>query len=327
MRRYLRERLAAWVRRRQGPDAPPVTLHRRRIYILPTRAGIGFGFLLFFMLVAGLNYANSMTLFLTFLFAGFALVSMHQCHRNLLGLSIVSAEALPVFAGQPGTVPLAIASNASFMRHRIEALIGEMGPAFTDIPAGAQRALAVAVAPAKRGLVSIDRIQIATRHPYGLFRAWTWLHLPLDMVVYPRPEGARPMPAIAGPESGAQEVRMTGTDEWLGLRPFRDGDSPRQVAWKAYARGAPLLVKEYSAIGSELRVFDFHALGELHTELRLEQLARWVVDAETRGERYAVILPGERIEADHGVEHRHRCLTALALHGVKRGSHAKAASR
>jgi uncharacterized protein (DUF58 family) len=317
MKRYLRERLAAWVRRRQGPDVAPFTLHRRRIYILPTRAGIGFGLLLFFMLIAGLNYANSMTLFLTFLFAGFAVVSMHQCHRNLLGLSLVGAEALPVFAGQAGTVQVAIASNATFMRHRIEAVIGATGAAFADIPAGAQRTLGLTVAPAKRGLVRLDRIQIASRHPYGLFRAWTWVHLPLEMIVYPRPQGALPMPSIAGPESGERSIRMTGTDEWLGLRPFRDGDSPRQVAWKAYARGAPLLVKEYSAIGSELRVFDFHVLTDLHTETRLEQLARWVVDAEARGERYAVILPGERVEADHGREHRHRCLTALALHGVQ----------
>jgi uncharacterized protein (DUF58 family) len=327
MRRYLRERLAAWVRRRQGPDAPPVTLHRRRIYILPTRAGIGFGFLLFFMLVAGLNYANSMTLFLTFLFAGFALVSMHQCHRNLLGLSLTGAEPLPTFAGQAGTLQIALAGNAGFIRHRIAASVGDAGAAVAEIPASTQRTLGVTVAPAKRGVLRIDRVQIASEHPYGLFRAWTWIHLPLEMIIYPRPQGSLPMPAIAGPESGERSIRMTGTDEWLGLRPFRDGDSPRQVAWKAYARGAPLLVKEYSAIGSELRVFDFHVLSDLHTETRLEQLARWVVDAETRGERYELILPGERIEADHGTEHRHRCLTALALHGVKRDSHGQAVPR
>ena len=56
------------------------------------------------------------------------------------------------------------------------------------------------------------------------------------------------------------------------MRPFRDGDSPRQVDWKAYAREAPLLVKEYSAMGSELRMFDFSQLGNLGTEARLEQL-------------------------------------------------------
>lgn len=95
MRRFLRERVAGWIRRRQGADHPPITLHRRRIYILPTRAGIGLGLTLLFMLIAGLNYANSMVLFLTFLFAGFALVSMHQCHRNLLGLTLLGAEAPP----------------------------------------------------------------------------------------------------------------------------------------------------------------------------------------------------------------------------------------
>jgi hypothetical protein len=74
-----------WIRKRQGPDCLPLTLSRRRLYILPTRAGVGFGLLLVLMLVAGLNYANSIALFLTFLLAGFTLVTLHQCHRNLLG--------------------------------------------------------------------------------------------------------------------------------------------------------------------------------------------------------------------------------------------------
>ncbi|HEY2274425.1 MAG TPA: hypothetical protein VGH61_02885, partial [Steroidobacteraceae bacterium] len=58
-------RMAAWVRRRQGSDVLPVTLARRRLYILPTRAGFGFGFLWILMLLAGLNYGNSLALFFT----------------------------------------------------------------------------------------------------------------------------------------------------------------------------------------------------------------------------------------------------------------------
>jgi uncharacterized protein (DUF58 family) len=104
----------------------------------------------------------------------------------------------------------------------------------------------------------------------------------------------------------------------MSLRDFRDGDSPRQVAWKAYARGAPLLVKEYSSsIGAELRVFDFASLASLDLEPRLEQLARWVVEAEAQGQSYALIMPATRIEPDHGPEHRHRCLSALARFGTE----------
>jgi uncharacterized protein (DUF58 family) len=100
------------------------------------------------------------------------------------------------------------------------------------------------------------------------------------------------------------------------LRPFRDGDSPRQVDWKAYAREAPLLVKEYSSVGGELRVFDFDSLQALPLEAKLEQLARWVVDAEAGGERYGLQLPHSFIKPDRGPQHRHRCLAELALFGL-----------
>lgn len=73
------------MRRRQGLDHLPVRLERRRIYILPTRGGLAFGGLLLLMLLAGLNYTNSLALFLTFLLTAFALVVMQLCHRNLLG--------------------------------------------------------------------------------------------------------------------------------------------------------------------------------------------------------------------------------------------------
>ena len=96
-------------------------------------------------------------------------------------------------------------------------------------------------------------------------------------------------------------------------------DSPRQVDWKAYAREAPLLVKEYVQGASELRIFDFAQLGALDQETRLSQLARWVVDAEAHGERYGLMLPGAQIAPDRGPEHRHRCLATLARFGLERG--------
>ena len=39
----------------------------------------------------------------------------------------------------------------------------------------------------------------------------------------------------------------------------------------------------------------------------------WVVDAEARGDRYALVLPGLRIPPDRGPQQRHRCLAALAV--------------
>jgi uncharacterized protein (DUF58 family) len=87
------------------------------------------------------------------------------------------------------------------------------------------------------------------------------------------------------------------------------------VAWKAYAREAPLLVKEYRSVASPLRILSLDAARQRDIESRLSQLARWILDAEAAGELYGLELPGTRIPAHRGPDHRHRCLSALALYG------------
>lgn len=315
LRGFLRKQAASWARRRQGEDRPPIELDTRRVYILPTGVGLGFAAMLLVMLIAGINYANSLALFLTFLLAGFGLVTMHQCHRNLARTSIVSAATLPTFARTPGTLRVALKSDARFPRFGIEIDV-EGGPARQcHLQPHGEAELSVAVPAPKRGVVRIDRFRVSSTFPFGLFRAWSWVHMPLELIVYPRAHGTLPMPADRGIRNGTHSQGLSGSDEWLSLRPFRDGDSPRQVAWKAYARGMPLLVKEYSSMSAELRIFDMSQVKLADTEAKLEQLARWIVDAEARGERYGLVVPTRRLDPDSGPEHRHRCLTQLALFG------------
>jgi len=303
------------MRRRQGLDHLPVTLERRRIYILPTRAGLAFGGSLLLMLLAGLNYANSLALFLAFLLTAFALVVMQLCHRNLLGTEVTAATAPPVFARSAGALQLTLASHGNHERASLEAALTQGIVITADVGAGDRRRLELPLSATTRGIVRVERVRLSTAWPFGLFRAWTWVHAPVEMLVYPQPRGSLPMPAQSGLRTGMRALTGAGADEWMGLRPFRDGDSPRQVDWKAYAREAPLLVKEYAQGASELRWFDFATLVHLDIEQRLSQLARWVVDAEAHGERYGLGLPGVHLPPDRGPEHRHRCLASLAVFG------------
>lgn len=312
----VRQGAAEWARRRQGPDTLPLALGRRRLYILPTRAGIAFGALVVAMLIAGLNYANSVALLFAFLLAGFGLVAMHQCHRNVLGLSLLEAAATPLFAGSAGTLRLTLENGSRLTRYRVQAAVAGESAVAVDLPAGGRGWVELPVHAQKRGLQRIERLRVSSSHPFGLFRAWSWVHAPIAVMVYPRATGSLPLPADSAATAGALPRVAAGADEWLGLRPFRDGDSPRQVAWKAYAREAPLLVKEYGAAGSSLRLLCLEATRQADIESRLSQLARWVVDAEAAGDLYGLQLPGERIAAHRGPDHRHRCLAALALFGA-----------
>jgi uncharacterized protein (DUF58 family) len=315
MRAFMQRRMAAWIRRRQGTDLLPVTLHRRRLYILPTRAGLAFGALLLLMLIAGLNYANSLALLVTFLLAGLALVAMHTCHRNLLGLTVAELSSQDSFAGEHAELRLRLANGAAQPRFAIEIDGPGIAPVARTVAATGEVVVGVRIATPRRGLLPIGRLRIRSTWPFGLFRAWTWLHLAHAVTVYPRPAGHDPMPMAAGAGSGTAPREAGDIDEWATLRPFRHGDSPRQVAWKAYARGAPLLVKEYTASGNVERLFDFATLAGLDTEQRLSQLARWIVNCAADGEGFGLRLPQQFIELDQGMVHRQRCLRALALFG------------
>ena len=311
----LRSRFARWIRMRQGEDALPVDIHRRRLYVLPTRGGVLFAVGLLFMLVAGLNYSNGVALFLTFLLSGVALVAMHRAHRNLLGVELLQILPIGAFAGEPAGLQCVLRNPAKFMRYSFELSRGTRERALVDLEPQASASALLPIPTERRGVLRIERLRIATRFPFGIFEAWTYVHRVLEVEVYPRALGARPPPPAPGGDALERSVLAAGDEEWLGLRAFRDGDSPRQVDWKAYARGAPLLVKEYGALRGRPRVFDFAALSGLDTEARLSQLCRWILDAEARGNAYGLKLPHAEIPSGRGRQHRERCLSALARHG------------
>lgn len=307
--------VGAWARARQGEDALPLTLRPRRIYILPTRSGIVAGLLLFLMLLAGLNYNNSLALLLCFLLSGVALVSMYECHRMLLGLKVHGAQLAPTFAGRTGELTLQLVNEDARTRQRLALRCAPCATTPFELAAGATQAVRLTYLGERRGRQRLGRVELSCDAPLGLFRAWCWLHLPLEALIYPQPAGDRPLPPLRGaPSAGRQRATQRGEEDWAWLRPFREGDSPRSVAWKTFAHGGPLMVAQYEAPTGSQRILDFSTLGTLPLEARLSQLTQWVLDCERQGLSYALELPGRTLAARTGAAQRSACLEALALY-------------
>jgi uncharacterized protein (DUF58 family) len=296
-----------------------VRLVRRRLYILPTRAGAGFTLLVLGMLVAGLNYANSLALLGAFVLGAFVIVAMNACHRNLLGLEIVALHAEPAFAGEDARLLVEFSNPGRQMRGalEIEAIWGPEpilrgASQLARLPSAATARSTVSLRTSRRGVFDLQRLRLQSSFPFGLFRAWTWLHVSRELLVFPRPAGAQTPPADPGSRERLSPSRAAGGDEWQDLRPFRVGDSPRQVAWKIYARDLPLLVKVYGGQARESLHFDLAAVATPSREDALSQIARWIVDAESRGARYRLTLADQAFAEGRGGSHQRRCLEALA---------------
>ena len=112
--------------------------------------------------------------------------------------------------------------------------------------------------------------------------------------------------------------RLQDPQALLGRESFayrvQPGESLSRIAWKAWARGGELVVKEYVGAARAPILLDLAAAPGRDLEARLARLARWVVDAEERGDRYGIRLPDGEVGPGAGLTHRNRCLARLAIY-------------
>jgi uncharacterized protein (DUF58 family) len=301
--------------RGSGVEPGPVVLDRSRIYILPTRTGLVFAGMLALMLFGSINYNNSMGHLLTFLVGGMALVSILHTYRNLAGLGFTAGRTQPAFAGQRAGYELLIENPGTLRRPGIQLELSGEEAVVTDLDGQRTRSVLLWRNSTRRGVLPLGRCTVFTCYPLGLFRAWAFVELPLACSVYPRPGPARMLPQSPAYKPQQSGDKGRGVDDFVGFRPWRPGDSPRHVFWKAAARDQTLLVKQFGGDRADEIWLDWAALPDLGAEARLSQLCRWVIDAHRDHQPFGLRLPGSEIAIGSGAPHRQRCLEALARFG------------
>ena len=309
----LQRRLFRW----RSDGTAPLRLSQRRIFILPTRAGLLFAAALLAMLTGAINYNLALGHALVFLLVGLALTGMVHAFRNLHGLRIAPGRCVPVFAGEVAYFPLHLSNDRNTPRLALDLRAGDESRSVTAaVAAHGLSEIAVPVASVRRGWLDLPRTRLATRYPLGLFVAWSYLQPAMRCLIYPQPL-ATPLPIPQATNRSGDHQGDGGQEDFSGFRERQPADSPRHVAWKASARDAgqrPLLVKQFAGgAQSELQLDWVLTPDAVAPETRIAILAGWVLAADEEGACYGLRLPGDEIAPDSGEAHRHRCLETLAL--------------
>lgn len=313
----VRNALYHWLFQLRGPQTGTVVLVQRRIFILPTPQGLLFAAVLLLMLVGSINYALSLGFVLTFLLTALGVNAMVYTFRNLARLRVSAGRVHPVFVGETAKFSICIENFGRSERCAVGLTVDKRDATYVDVPAR-QVTLAVVGIPARRrGRMRPGRLTLFTRYPLGLYYAWSYLEFDTHCLVYPRPAATRlPLPG-AEPAAGDGAQRGQGREDFIGMRQYHPGDSPRHIAWKAAARGRELLTKQFSGRAETEVWFDWRLLPPtLGVEDRLSHLARWVLDAHAAGMTFGLRIPGRTVAQGSGSAQRDRCLEALALFGV-----------
>ena len=291
----------------------PLVLTQRRIFVLPTGQGLWFGALMSVMLLGAINYNNSMAFMLAFLLSSVAMVSVLHTYLNLAGLSIEPAGGTPAFAGGQAVFSLQLTNPSHRRRFALRLRTDRNSETHADAAPHDSHRLTLTVAAPRRGPLRLGTVTISTRYPLGLVRAWSYVDVDATALVYPKPWGDAPVIPGDGTGEAAQTTAEPGSDDFRGLRDYQQGDSPRHIHWKSLARTQQLLTKQFHAERSPELWLDWaNVSGD--DELRLSQLCRWIINAQTAGQRYGLRLPGKEIPPDNSPVHQQRCLAALALY-------------
>jgi len=296
-------------------SASSIRLGHRRIFILPTRLGLGFGLLLGAMLLTAMNYQNNLAYAFVFLTASAALTSALHTYANLAGVVLSPGRAPPVFAGQEAVFPVRLAEKRGAARVAIEVSPRRGEPGVLDLEPYGEAVAQPALTAGQRGLLPAPELVVRTTHPLGLFRVWSRVRFDQECLVYPGPANEAPDAGVLFPEgagSGQKEI-ISGEEDLDSLRQHRQGESYKRIDWKAYARGRGLVSKHFSGPEQASVWLDFDALSEPGTENRLSVLARIILDLAESGTPYGLKLPHTSISPDSGQEHMHGCLAELAL--------------
>lgn len=211
------------------------------------------------LVLAGVGWFKSINLLLLLGYVLLALVGVNAwvALRSARRLTATRRPVSPVFPGEAVVVTAEVTNPSP---RPVTALIAERSGwnraawFLAPLGAGGARALSTRWKFSTRGRHRIEPFAVEVSYPFGLVQAVRELGGPGEVFVLPavgRVDLAGFRRWLARGVSGESPTRRPsrraapGTGDVRGLRPYRPGDSPRDIHWRSSARRDQLLVREY----------------------------------------------------------------------------------
>lgn len=215
-----------------------------------TREGRRFILLALLIAIAAVNTGNNLIYLILALMFSLGVLAVVLLKVNLAGLAMEVFFDGPVFAGEPAYASVMIKNNKGFVPSYSVRVTSE----------GAVSPVYCAVIPPKETVEKVVRLVFKTRGLHGsrdfiLESGFPFILLTGErraggsgeILVYPVLAETRGLIANLSGFSGSETiVKGAAGDEIHSIREYRHGDDRRRIHWKATAKTASLMVKEYA---------------------------------------------------------------------------------
>ena len=306
-------RFKRWLHRRIPPQNK-VTLNQHSIFIFPTRTGFVFLFLLLVLLLAAINYENSLIYALVFWLGSAFFVTIFYTYSNLSGITMELQSCDRGFVNEDIEFEIKVSCPEKTKREGIQLGWPNAVKQWAELYNTNSTLIHLFVNAKKRGWLTPGRVLIETYFPLGLLRAWSWVDLDAKAIIYPTPINHKTSQQDLDLNEDGEPSHLAGSDDFYGMRNYHHGDSPRHILWRSYARQDELLVKQFASSTDTKLILDWHQLSG-GTELRLSRLAGMALLAHRNEKEFGLKLPNLEIQTNAGKAHLNKVLKELALYG------------
>jgi uncharacterized protein (DUF58 family) len=170
----------------------------------------------------------------------------------------------------------------------------------------------------RRGIHKLTELKIETTFPFALFKKGKAEENTEEVFIYPR---IKPIEESISPSNRGLEcrkkARKKGDGSTLyGLREYKEGEDARNIDWKASARAAEFLAKEFEAEADERVLIDFdnsECGSEKIFEDSVSEAASLAVHYTRRGFHVGLKTRDDSIECARSGAHLKKILKLLAL--------------
>ena len=316
-------RLAHWNSSfgRTPTTATEVELEQRRIYLLPTGRGFFLIITAVVLLLVGVNYQLSLAYVVAFLLAGLMQAALLTSYRNLRGLVVASGRSPHCRQGEVVAFPIALASperareGITLASQNSAKQWAHSGP--SRLNADERQAVPLSFIASKRGPLPLARITVQSRAPYGLMRAWSYVHFEWVALVEPIPETPPPALPRASGADGANTGRTQVAHDPDSLREFVHGDSLRRVAWKQVAKSGEWYTRTGDT-GTRHEIDLSWQMAQLNeTEARLSRMAAWLLRAHNENCAYSLSMPNAQLPLADGSQQFADASIVLAVYPLR----------
>ncbi|WP_100137900.1 DUF58 domain-containing protein [Snodgrassella alvi] len=290
-------------------------LRARNVRINLTRMGWGLAIACILLWIMAVNYQVNVAYALVFWLLGILLFGALAGIRQLTGLVLTIVPQQEYFAGKDCVLTLRACDSCKRTRwlwlQTAQEITGTASDwqLWTITPENTD--FIWTLPPQRRGILPTLMLAGASMAPFGLLMIKTHWEFTDEIVIFPEPvEHNIPTARTSGDEQSTQ-ISLSGQDPAY-LLPHQNTTSPRQIAWKYYAKTGDLLDKYFEQGGTQVQPL-LISYRDYPQGTSLEKMASMmcyrVLAADASGEKYILELPRQRYEA--ATAQRTQCLNAL----------------